>query len=95
MSTVSLNGFVGAMIGPSCGVGVTEPVMPLEPAAPTLNPGLPPATDGSGVLPVTAGMVVIVVIVDEDELVLLVVFMPISMLVNADDTCSRFSIRIW
>lgn len=44
-----------------------------------------------------AGIVVIVVTVDEDELVLLAVdaFMPISMLVSADETCSRFSIRIW
>lgn len=79
MSTVSLNGFVAAMIGPSWGGGCIE-----EP------PG------GSGVLPppVTAGMVVIVVIVEDEELVLLAVFMPISMLDRADDTCSKFSINI-
>lgn len=85
ISTVSLNGFVAAMIGPSwCGGGIA--------VEPDPDPVGPPG--GSGVLPVTAGMVVIVVTVDEDELVLLVVFMLISMLVTADDTCSRFSIRI-
>lgn len=81
------------MIGPSCGVGMVVPLETAPPPPPKPVP-LPEVPEWSGVLPVTAGIVVIVVTVDDDELVLLVVFMLISMLVNADDTCSKFSIRI-
>lgn len=100
MSTVSLNGLVGANTGGGGGGRLLLPCA-VEPAnEPAALPGAPewpfpvPPFPGPvlGPVPITAGIVVIVVTVEELELVL--AFMLISMLDSADDTCSRFSMRI-
>uniref|UniRef100_A0A182Q7K7 G-protein coupled receptors family 1 profile domain-containing protein n=1 Tax=Anopheles farauti TaxID=69004 RepID=A0A182Q7K7_9DIPT len=103
MSTVSLNGFVGARTGgggggklPPCAELLNDATelacVPAWTAPGTPSPVMLPVPVLAAPVPITAGIVVIVVTVEELELVL--AFMLISMLDSADETCNKFSIKI-